>query len=95
MGEIWFVLGFDYDDVIDAFQDARLAAAIESLWNAASRPADAQARWEATADEYAFRWYLNDRTARLLDEANVHWRRFIIGQTDVVPAKAFDFLHTS
>lgn len=94
-GTLWWVLGFGYDAVVDAWQDARLAGAIERLWLAAGRPEAARVWWTASADEYAFRWYLNDATAKLLDDAQVEWRKFLIGQTGQIPPEAHVFLPPS
>jgi hypothetical protein len=88
---LW-ILGFGYEAVVDAWQDTRLASAIERLWTAAGRPATAMAWWSPSADEYAFRWYLNDATARLLDDAKVSWRNFVIGRVDVPPENAYAFM---
>lgn len=88
----WWVLGFGYEAVVDAWQDARLAGAIERVWNASGRPADVEVWWMASADEYAFRWYLNDAAAKLLDDAQVLWRSFVIGQSDSVPENARSFM---
>lgn len=92
MREVWYVLGFTYDSVIDAWQDARLADAVERVWETAGRPATAAAFWSTSADDYAFRWYLNPAVASLLDAASVTWRDFIIGEADAPPSDARPFV---
>jgi hypothetical protein len=91
--ESWWVLGFTYDAVVDAWQDARLAAAVERTWADAGRPDDVDVWWAASADDYAFRWYLNGRAAELLDAAQVTWRGFVVGRAEGPPADARCFLH--
>jgi hypothetical protein len=88
----WWELGFGYEDVIDAWQDDRLARAIELAWNAARRPSDVDVWWISSGDEYAFRWFLNPAAARLLDEAAVEWRRFVIGRVSRIPPTAHSYL---
>jgi hypothetical protein len=46
----------------------------------------------ACSDGYAFRWYLTESLARMLDDANVIWRPFVIGKTGGVPAAARPYL---
>jgi hypothetical protein len=89
----WWELGFSYEAVIDAWQDARLALAIEKAWNGAAQPAEAEARWMASADEFAFRWFVNGRMAELLDAAGVTWRLYVIRRsTTPPPERARTFL---
>jgi hypothetical protein len=86
-----WVLGFDAGDVVGSWPDARIAEAIDTLWRDAGGPACAQAWWMPCSDQYAFRWYINGQLARMLDEADVPWREFVIGQ-GVVPGEARPYL---
>ncbi|MBI4509193.1 MAG: hypothetical protein HY698_06130 [Deltaproteobacteria bacterium] len=88
----WWELGFGYDVVVDAWQDARLATAIERTWLEAGKPPDAHAWWMASADEYAFRWFLNETLGNILDSAKITWRDFVIGKTERIPPQARPFL---
>jgi hypothetical protein len=74
-----------------SWPDARIAEAIETLWRGIGSPEAVQAWWMPCTDEYAFRWYINGQLARMLDEADVVWRDFIIGHT-TVPADARAYL---
>jgi hypothetical protein len=87
-----FVLGFDYEAVVGAWQDVRLADAIDRLWRRAGCPETLRAWWAASADEYAFRWYVNEELARVLDEAKITWRPFVIGRIASVPEDARPFM---
>jgi hypothetical protein len=87
-----FVLGFDYEAVVGAWQDVRLADAIDRLWRSAGCPAGPQAWWVASADEYAFRWYVNEPLAKVLDAAEITWRTFVIGRAGAVPREARPFI---
>lgn len=89
----WWDLAFTYAAVVDAWQDARLAGAIERVWVEAGRPADAEAYWIAAEDEYAFHWYVNDGMAALLDSGRVTWRMFSVGRLLDLPPSARSFLH--
>ncbi|MFH0902920.1 MAG: hypothetical protein V2A73_20015 [Pseudomonadota bacterium] len=92
MAGTWWILGFTYDAVIDAWQDARLADAVSREWENAGRPPLVEVWWCTSADDYAFRWYLNEAAAELLDRANVTWRSFIVGQTTSLPDGARPFV---
>lgn len=74
-----------------AWPDARIAEAIDALRDAPGTPPSAQAWWMPCSDEYASRWFISGQLARLLDEADVVWRTFIIGQGHV-PAEARPYL---
>jgi hypothetical protein len=71
--------------------DARIAEAIDASREAPGTPPSAQAWWMACSDEYALRWFISGQLARVLDEANVAWREFIIGQGPV-PVEARPYL---
>jgi hypothetical protein len=88
---IW-ILGFDYEAVVGAWQDVRLADAIDRLWRSAGCPPALQAWWAASADEYAFRWYVNEALAQVLDDAHITWRDFVIGRSEGVPGDARPFM---
>lgn len=86
-----WILGFD-SEAVHAWKDARLAHAIDELWSAAGSPPSVQAWWTACADVHAFRWYISEPLARMLDEAHVSWREFSIGRGEVVPPTARPYL---
>lgn len=86
-----WVLGFDAD-AVHAWHDVRIADAIETLWREAICPPAAQAFWLACADHYAFRWYISESMAALLDAADVSWRSFVIDKCEGVPAGARPYL---
>ena len=88
------MLGFTYDAVVDAWQDARLASAIERLWVEAQRPAGVDVRWSTSGDDYAFRWYLNRAAGQLLDDGRVTWRCFVIGRVLQPPESTREFLRS-
>ncbi len=88
----YFVLGFDYEAVVGAWQDVRLADAIDRLWRRAGCPTTLKAYWAASADEYAFRWYVNDALAQVLDDAHITWRDFVIGKSAALPNDARPFM---
>jgi hypothetical protein len=91
MRERCWVLGFDADDVMATWAHARIAEEIDMLWREAGGRDCAQAWWMPCSDQYAFRWYINGQLARMLDEAGVVWRDFIIGLA-VAPAEARPYL---
>jgi len=51
-----------------------------------------QAWWTACDDIYAFRWYISEPLAQMLDEAQVSWREFVIGTGEAVPPAARPYL---
>lgn len=86
-----WILGFDAVDVMGAWPDARIAEAIDTLRDAPGTPASAEAWWMPCSDHYTSRWFISGQLARLLDEAGVVWRDFIIGQGHL-PAEARPYL---
>ncbi len=87
-GDDWFRLGFTFDEIVDAFQDARLAEECVEAWRRAGRPPIAV--YEAPGDGlHLSHWFLDGATARLLDEQGVHWRTFLIGSCAGPPPGAY------
>lgn len=86
-----WTLGFDAEAVY-AWKDATLAHTIDGLWSAAGCPPPVQAWWTACDDVYAFRWYINEPLAQMLDEAHVSWREFVIGKAEAIPPAARPYL---
>jgi hypothetical protein len=84
----WFILGFTADDVVTMEQDVRLArecvgvGAPETL-GILHGPGDG---------EHMIYWYVDDAAAAFLDERNVHWRRFVIGERADDPVEAHPVL---
>ena len=65
--EWWSVLAFNYESVIERWEDARFAHDLERAWLAAGRPDAARAYIAASSDEFAFRFYLNQAAAKLVN----------------------------
>jgi hypothetical protein len=83
----WFVLGFDCDAVVGAWQDWRLARqCVETL--AAARMAPSGILESAGRGDYLTYWYVRDDIARVLDDGGVPWRRFLVGETEAPPNAA-------
>lgn len=80
----WWVLGFDYEAVMERWEDARFAEALEQAWVRAGRPREAEAFVAATADQFAFRFWLNDAAAALLEG----WEARLIGTSTERPEHA-------
>ncbi len=89
--ELCWTLAFD-SEAVHAWKDARLAHAIDDLWSAAGCPPSMQAWWTPCADVYAFRWYISEPLAQMLDEAHVSWREFVVGKGEAVPPAARPYL---
>ena len=88
LAERWYVLGFTPDAVVGAWQDARLAQACAHAWEEEGRP-PRFAIWQAAGDgPYLVEWFLDERTARLLDARGVEWRRFLVGERAQRPRAA-------
>lgn len=83
----WYQLGFTTDEVVDAFQDARLAEECVMAWRRAGRPpfAVSAAPGDAT---HLIHWFVDEATARVLDTERVHWRSFLIGECAGPPPDA-------
>lgn len=85
---MWWILGFSYDAVVGAWQDARLAMAVDKVWHSDACPVYVEAPVGESEGELALRWFLAESAANLLDEAGICWRDFVIGRTNDLPAAA-------
>jgi hypothetical protein len=85
---IWFMLGFTYDAVVGAWQDARLATECARVRDEAGRPMDFELLQVAGDEKYVVVWFVSERAAELLDTRGVKWRQFLIGMTHEVPKHA-------
>lgn len=81
----WFVLGFSAEDVIVAWQDARLASQFVRAWRAAGRPADFEVKQTSGDGHHLIHWWVSGPAARVLDAHGVDWRRFVIAEKNVAP----------
>ena len=84
----WYVLGFDYDAIVGAWQDWRLARQCVAALTAAQRPLGAGIFETAGDGPHLTFWYLRDDVAGVLDAAAVPWRRFLVGRVAEPPAEA-------
>lgn len=84
----WFVLGFDYDDIVGAWQDWRLARQCVATLKAARVPPSVGVLECAGNGTHLTFWYVRDDVAQILDEGAVPWRRFLIGEVAAPPANA-------
>lgn len=84
----WYILGFDYDAVVGAWQDWRLARECVTTLAAAHRPPTFGILESAGEGEHITYWYVSDEVAPILDAGGVGWRRFLIGETSAPPATA-------
>ncbi len=83
----WYVLGFSADAVVGAWQHERLARACMSAWIARGRPSAWRiAEAPAPDGDYVLHWYVNGAAASALDEADVNWRGFVVGQLSDAPS---------
>jgi hypothetical protein len=88
----WFVLGFTDEDLVGAWQDARLAEECVRAWRDAGRPADFRVLQAAGEGDHMTVWFVNAASAAVLDAHDVPWRRFVIGERDAPPPGASDAL---
>jgi hypothetical protein len=84
----WFVLGFDCDDVVGAWQDWRLARQCVAALTAAHVPPTSGILEGAGRGEHLTYWYVRDDVAGILDDGGVPWRRFLVGEIEAPPAAA-------
>jgi hypothetical protein len=84
----WFVLGFDCDDVVGAWQDWRLARQCVAALAAAHLPPTSGILEGAGSGEHLTYWYVRDDVADVLDVRGVPWRRFLVGEIEAPPAAA-------
>ena len=85
---MWFILGFTYDAVVGAWQDSRLATECARVRDEAGRP-DGFAMLQGPGDaEHVVLWYVSETAARVLDQREVDWRRFLIGSAPTAPRGA-------
>ncbi|RMH38176.1 MAG: hypothetical protein D6689_20010 [Deltaproteobacteria bacterium] len=80
----WYVLEFSGDDVVMAWQDARLAEQCAALPEAASL----EIVQAPAAGDGLVCWYVSEPTARVLDAHGVGWRRFCVRRCEAPPAGA-------
>ncbi len=84
----WYVLGFDCDDIVGAWQDWRLARQCVATLVAAHRPPTAGILESAGDGEHLTFWYVREDVATVLDEGAVPWRRFVVGEVAAPPQVA-------
>lgn len=84
----WFVLGFDYDDVVGAWQDWRLARECCDVLRGRGTASVDGIREGAGRGEHLTYWYVSDEIAALLDSGGVGWRRFLVGSVSSPPPDA-------
>src|SRR5206468_1886463 len=92
VAERWYILGFTPDAVVGAWQDARLAQACVAAWEGEGRPAPLGILQAPGDGPYLVHWFLDERTARLLDARGVPWRNFLIGERAQPPRSAHSVL---
>jgi hypothetical protein len=84
----WYVLGFDYDQVVGAYQDWRLAREFAQALGVAA-PALLGDVLEVAGDgAHLIFWYLSPAAAEVLDARGVEWRRFYLGRRAMPPTGA-------
>jgi len=84
----WYVLGFNVDDIVGAWQDWRLARQCVTALLAAHRPPTAGILEGSGAGEHLTYWYVSEDVAGVLDDGGVPWRRFLVGEVAAPPARA-------
>jgi hypothetical protein len=84
----WFVLGFRYDEIIEASQDARLAQACVTAWRSEGGASEPQVLWTPGEGEHIYHWYVSQATALLLDRHGISWRQFVVGACSRPPREA-------
>ena len=92
--QVWYVLGFTDEDLVGAWQDARLAEECVRAWRAAGQPADFEILQAPGDAEHLTLWFVNATAARLLDEHGVAWRPFLVGEREAPPDGAARALTT-
>jgi hypothetical protein len=92
MTDGWTQLGFTVDDVVGAWQHARLAEAFVRAWEQLGRPGHFDVLQTEGANDYLSYWWVSPTAARLLDRSGVAWRRFAIGSAETPPDDAVDVL---
>jgi hypothetical protein len=81
----WYVLGFDCDDIVGAWQDWRLARQCVKTLTEAHRPPTVGILESAGEGEHLTFWYVREDVAEILDGGGVPWRRFLVGEVDAPP----------
>lgn len=90
----WYVLGFRYEEVVEAMQDARLAYACVAAWQTEPGTPEPQVLWTLGEGDSMYNWFVDDDTAALLDRHGVCWRHLVVGQCDAPPRDATSALRT-
>jgi len=84
----WFVLGFDCDDIVGAWQDWRLARQCVATLTAAHRSPANGILESAGRGPHLTYWYVRADVAEVLDGGGVPWRRFLVGEIAAPPPAA-------
>jgi hypothetical protein len=84
----WFVLGFDCDDIVGAWQDWRLARQCVTTLAAAHRSPTSGILEGVGCGKHLTYWYVRGDVAAVLDDGGVPWRRFLVGEVETPPAAA-------
>ena len=92
LAERWHVLGFTADQVVGAWQDARLAHACMIAWQEEGRPLGFRILQAPGEGPYLVYWFLGPDVARLLDAREVPWRDFLVGERMGLPRAAREVL---
>ena len=88
----WVQLGFTVDDVVGAWQHARLAEAFVHAWERAGSPQHFEVLQTEGTNGYLSYWWVSPPAARLLDLSGVAWRKFAIGSAEAPPEDAVEVL---
>jgi hypothetical protein len=88
MAERWFVLGFTADEVVGAFQDARLAHSCHQACSTAGLTAGTHVLQGSGEGDHLVYWFISGEAARVLDAAGIQWRNRVIGHRAAPPERA-------
>jgi hypothetical protein len=88
----WHVLGFTADDIILAYQHARMAEECMKAWRHAGSPGGCRIVEAAGNGEHLVYWFVNREAAAILDSEGVKWRQRIVDDRSELPPGNHDLL---
>ncbi len=88
----WHVIGFTSDEIVCAYQDARMADECVTAWHSAGSSSACRIVEAVGEGEHLIHWFVNDEAAAMLDARGVQWHERIIAERAELPAEHQDLL---
>ncbi len=86
----WFVVGFTFDDIVVSWRGSELGRALLDAWRTTGCPAGVEILQTSGESEYLIYWFLSQGAVRLLNDRDIEWRTFFLGECAQPPDGALN-----